>query len=97
VTSGGRYGRPGAAHRDQTYYARLLEAARHWLPELAREEPTHAWSVDLAVAHDLAPRLRPLHATVPGVAIEGLGALGVLPGTVLGQRAGAALAERVSS
>jgi glycine/D-amino acid oxidase-like deaminating enzyme len=96
VSSGGRYGRPGAVLRDPIYYRRLTEAARHWLPELACAQPTHAWSVDLAVAHDMVPHLRDLGAPLPGVAIEGLGALGILPGIVLGRRAGDELARRSS-
>jgi glycine/D-amino acid oxidase-like deaminating enzyme len=96
VASGGRYSRPGAVGRDALYYRRLAEAARHWLPELAEAQPTHAWAVDLAVASDLSPRLCELDARVPGLAIEGLGALGVLPGMVLGRRAGETLAERIS-
>jgi hypothetical protein len=47
--------------------------------------------VDLECSADLLPHLRPLTKSAPGVAIEGLGALGVLPGMVLGQRAGNAL------
>lgn len=89
VTSGGRYGRAGGSSRDANYHQRLALAARRWLPELAEREPTHAWAVDLEVAADLAPRLRPLDGGAPGFAVEGLGALGVLPGTVLGRRAAA--------
>lgn len=91
TVSGGRYGKPGASGRDAKYHARLADAARHWLPELAGERPTHAWAVDLAVAADMAPGIRPLGQAAPGAAIEGLGALGVLPGIVLGRRAGAAI------
>ncbi len=43
----------------------------------------------------MIPRLSPLGADATGVAIEGLGALGVLPGIVLGKRAGAAMADSV--
>jgi glycine/D-amino acid oxidase-like deaminating enzyme len=93
--SGGRYGRAGAARRDAHYHAQLAAAARHWLPELAGESPSHAWAVDLAVAHDLIPQARTLGQTAPGMAIEGLGALGVLPGIVLGRRAGEAVARAV--
>jgi hypothetical protein len=45
------------------------------------------WAVDLHVAADMVPGLRTLGGVAPGVAIEGLGALGVLPGIVLGRRA----------
>lgn len=95
VTSGGRYGRAGGSPRDGNYHRRLAAAARRWLPELRDVEPTHAWAVDLAVAADMIPHLRPLGEGAPGLAIEGLGALGVLPGIVLGRRAGETLARQV--
>src|SRR5262249_11528055 len=50
TVSGGRYGRAGGSPREAAYHARLADAARHWLPELAGAAPTHAWAVDLAVA-----------------------------------------------
>lgn len=87
VTSGGRYGRAGGSQRDGVYHKRLAEAARHWLPELAPAEPTHAWAVDLAVSADMVPHIRALGELAPGFAVEGLGALGVLPGIVLGEQA----------
>ncbi len=76
------------SHVDALYHQRLAEEARHWLPELAAAQPTHAWAVDLAMAADLSPRLRALEARRRDLPIEGLGALGVLPGIVLGRRAG---------
>jgi glycine/D-amino acid oxidase-like deaminating enzyme len=94
TVSGGRYGTPGATgERDAAYHTRMAEAARRWLPELAAVEPGWAWGVDLDCTPDLLPHLRPLTKSAPGLAIEGLGALGVLPGIVLGQRAGAELAR----
>ena len=93
TVSGGRYGAPGATERDAAYHARMAEAARGWLPELEDAEPRWAWGVDLDCSADLLPHLRPLTKSAPGVAIEGLGALGVLPGMVLGQRAGDDLAR----
>jgi glycine/D-amino acid oxidase-like deaminating enzyme len=93
TVSGGRYGAPGATERDGAYHARMAEAAQRWLPELAEIEPGWAWGVDLDCSPDLLPHLRPLAKSAPGLAIEGLGALGVLPGMVLGQRAGATLAH----
>src|SRR5262249_8402783 len=91
MASGGRYAPPGGSTRDKVYHQRLADAARRWLPELAGRAPSHAWAVDLAVAHDMVPRLSPLGTDATGVAIEGLGALGVLPGIVLGKRAGSDL------
>lgn len=62
-------------------------------PEFEGIEPRWAWAVDLDSTADLLPHLRPLTKSAPGLAIEGLGALGVLPGMVLGQRAGTDLAQ----
>ncbi len=95
--SGGRYGRPGGGPSDVRYHARLADGARRWLPELVGKEPTHAWAVDLAVAKDIIPALRELDGRAPALAIEGLGALGVLPGMVLGRRAGEQIAHRLTS
>jgi glycine/D-amino acid oxidase-like deaminating enzyme len=97
VVSGGRYGRAGAAQRDVHYHRQLAEAARHWLPMLAAEQPTHAWAVDLAVSAAMVPEARELGERAPGAAIEGLGALGVLPGIVLGRRAGESVAQRIAT
>ena len=97
VTSGGRYGRAGGSPREASYYQRLARGARHWLPELAQVTPSHAWAVDLDVSAELAPRLRALDDSgAPGIAVEGLGALGVLPGSILGRRAGEQMAQRLS-
>jgi glycine/D-amino acid oxidase-like deaminating enzyme len=97
VASGGRYGRAGGSPRAHRYHERLSQAARHWLPELGDTSPSHAWAVDLAVAADMIPTLRDLGKKAPGVAIEGLGALGVLPGMALGRRAGEQVARRLAT
>lgn len=97
TVSGGRYGKAGGSTHEANYYRRLIASARHWLPELASREPIYQWSVDLAVSADLVPNLRPLGEQAPGLSIDGLGALGVLPGTVLGQRGGAQIAQRISA
>jgi glycine/D-amino acid oxidase-like deaminating enzyme len=81
--SGGRYGRAGISKNDLSYFT-----AQRWLPELAGQEPHYRWAVDLYVAARLVPQLRKLGEKAPGWAIEGLGSLGVLPGIVLGERAG---------
>lgn len=91
--SGGRYGRAGFARNDAKYYARLATGARHWLPELANQEPLYTWGVDLDVTADMIPELHTLGEKAPGVSIDGLGALGVLPGIVLGRRAGLLVAK----
>lgn len=86
--SGGRYGKAGVTRHDTRYHQRLADAARHWLPELTHQQPHTTWAVDLQVAADMVPTLRPLGDIAPGFSIEGLGALGVLPGIVLGRRTG---------
>lgn len=96
TVSGGRYGKAGVARRDATYHQRLADAARRWLPELEGKEPAYAWGVDLAVSADMIPTLHNIGNAVPGYAIEGLGALGVLPGIVLGQQAGKQIATTLS-
>ena len=94
--SGGRYGQAGVTKRDAVYHKRLAAAAYHWLPELAGSEPVAAWGVDLDVTADLIPHIHPLANDETGVTIVGLGALGVLPGILLGRRAGRALVERLT-
>lgn len=86
--SGGRYGKAGSTRYDASYLQRLAQGTRRWLPELAEQEPLFQWAVDLDVAADMIPNLRSVGEQTPGVAIEGLGALGILPGVILGQRAG---------
>jgi glycine/D-amino acid oxidase-like deaminating enzyme len=86
--SGGRYGKAGVTQHDTRYHQHLADAARHWLPELTHTQPCATWAVDLQVAADMVPTLRSLGTSAPGFSIEGLGALGVLPGIVLGRRAG---------
>ncbi|HEX9037075.1 MAG TPA: FAD-dependent oxidoreductase [Ktedonobacterales bacterium] len=95
ISSGGRYGRAGGSPQEGAYFQRLARGARHWLPELAAATPTHAWAVDLDTAADLAPNARDLGAAAPGAAIEGLGALGVLPGIILGRDIGVRIASQI--
>lgn len=95
TVSGGRYGKAGVTRRDAAYYQRLANGARHWLPELQSYDPRYTWAVDLAVTADMIPTLRPFDTIAPGYVIEGLGALGVLPGTVLAERAGELIAQQL--
>jgi glycine/D-amino acid oxidase-like deaminating enzyme len=91
--SGGRYGKAGTTRDDAHYYQHLADETRRWLPELASAEPRFTWAVDLHVTEDMVPSLRTLGHAAPGVAIEGLGALGVLPGIVLGRHAAKCVVE----
>jgi len=95
TVSGGRYGKAGVTRHDAAYHKRLADAARHWLPELAEKEPRYSWAVDLTVTADMVPTLRDISDATSGFAIEGLGALGVLPGMALGQRAGKEIVARL--
>jgi glycine/D-amino acid oxidase-like deaminating enzyme len=95
VVSGGRYGKAGMTRSDSKYQQRLVEGVRHWLPEFQNQRPAYNWAVDLAVTANMVPILRPLGEHTPGFAIEGLGALGVLPGIVLGRRAGKQIVARI--
>jgi glycine/D-amino acid oxidase-like deaminating enzyme len=88
TVSGGRYGHAGVTHNDAKYYKHLTQAARHWLPELAHQEPVYTWGVDLDVTANMIPELHTFGEKTRGISIDGLGALGVLPGIVLGRRAG---------
>jgi glycine/D-amino acid oxidase-like deaminating enzyme len=85
--SGGRYGKAGTTRNDAHYFRHLADETRRWLPELAYAEPQFTWAVDLQVTADMVPTLRIFGHASPGAAIEGLGALGVLPGIVLGRQA----------
>jgi glycine/D-amino acid oxidase-like deaminating enzyme len=95
TVSGGRYGKPGGGRHEEKYYQRLAAGARRWLPELGDLTPTYQWSVDLETSAALVPQLRVCGRQAPGLAIEGLGALGVLPGLVLGKRGGELLAHTI--
>jgi len=97
TVSGGRYAKNGGSKHEETYYQRLAAGARRWLPELTRQQPRYQWGVDLDVTASMVPNLRVLGTQAPGLAIEGLGALGVLPGIVLGQRGGKLIARTIGS
>ena len=94
--SGGRYGKAGVTKNDSAYYKRLADATRRWVPELCGTDPTHRWAVDLYVTADLVPAMRVLKGDAPGVAIEGLGAHGVLPGMVLARQVADYLVGRLA-
>jgi glycine/D-amino acid oxidase-like deaminating enzyme len=96
TVTGGRYGRAGVTRNDAHYFCRLQESTYHWLPELAREQPAYRWAFDLEVTPHTIPVLNPLGRLAPAVSIDGLGALGVLPGIVLGEEAGRQIAAAVA-
>ena len=95
--SGGRYGKAGVTKNDSAYYRRLADATRRWVPELRGADPTHRWAVDLYVTAELVPAVRVLEGGAPGVAIEGLGAHGVLPGMVLARQAAEYVVGRLAN
>lgn len=86
TVSGGRYGAPGTDKADKSYHEKMAAATRQWVPSLANVEPDYCWAVDLHVAADLLPEI--VENDANSLSIQGLGALGVLPGIVLGQQAG---------
>ncbi|GAC1467960.1 MAG: FAD-binding oxidoreductase [Ktedonobacteraceae bacterium] len=92
TVSGGRYGHAGITRNDARYYKYLSDAARRWLPELAGQQPLYAWGVDLDVTANMIPELHTLGKNA--LSIDGLGALGVLPGIILGRRAGQLMTDR---
>ena len=95
--SGGRYGKARVAKNDESYFQRLADATRRWVPELRGASPAYRWAVDLKVTADLIPEMRVLVVDgAPGVAIEGLGAHGVLPSMVLARQAADYLVGQLS-
>jgi glycine/D-amino acid oxidase-like deaminating enzyme len=95
--SGGRYGKAGVTKNDNAYFQRLADATRRWVPELRGTNPTHRWAVDLYVTAGLVPAMRIVNEAAPGVAIEGLGAHGVLPSMVLARQAADYLMKQLST
>jgi glycine/D-amino acid oxidase-like deaminating enzyme len=88
TVSGGRYGQAGVSKNDENYHRKMIEAARKWLSCLKNELPAYAWAVDLNVTNDMIPEINYFSNELYGAKVAGLGALGVLPGMVLGARAG---------
>ncbi|MBU6450800.1 MAG: FAD-dependent oxidoreductase [Cyanobacteria bacterium REEB67] len=98
TTSGGRYARVGEDRAtDLRYHARMAAATTTWLPELRGHTPEYTWAVDLEVASDLVPHLTPLGREKRAYAIDGLGALGVMPGVVLARQAASKLAQKLKT
>jgi glycine/D-amino acid oxidase-like deaminating enzyme len=95
TVSGGRYGAPGTDKLDRSYHQKMTAATKQWVPALAEAEPDYCWAVDLHVAADLMPEI--VVKDVNSLSIQGLGALGVLPGIVLGQQAGIQITKNILS
>jgi len=95
TVSGGRYGAAGTDSQDAKYHVKMAQAARKWVPALAGQEPSHAWAVDLNVAPDLLPEIKTIEEN--HLSVQGLGALGVLPGIVLGAQAAQQLSSRLGA
>jgi glycine/D-amino acid oxidase-like deaminating enzyme len=96
TVSGGRYGKAGVSKNDGNYHRKMIEAARKWLPCLRSELPAYAWAVDLNVTNDMIPEINYFSNELYGAKVAGLGALGVLPGMVLGARAGIEAVQKAS-
>ena len=97
VCTGGPYGTAGDTAADADYFKAMANAVRKWIPELANAEPEYRWAVDLKVTPDMMPQLVDLNtAGAPGFSIAGLGALGVLPGILLGRMAATKLTTKLS-
>lgn len=94
TVSGGRYGTAGQSANDAKFHAAMIAATKAWLPALRKSEPSHMWAVNLEVAADMMPQSITLNKHPIALSIEGLGALGVLPGMVLGAEAGSKIARR---
>jgi glycine/D-amino acid oxidase-like deaminating enzyme len=93
TVSGGRYGSPGTDKLDRSYHEKMAAATKQWVPSLADSTPDYCWAVDLQVAADLLPEI--VVRDVNSLSIQGLGALGVLPGIVLGQQAGVQITKNI--
>ncbi len=92
TVSGGRYGAAGTSEFDPAYHKQMVAATKKWVPTL-KKDPKYCWAVDLHVAADLLPEI--IAQGDYRFSIQGLGALGVLPGMVLGKQAALMSAKRV--
>ncbi|HEY9756788.1 MAG TPA: FAD-dependent oxidoreductase [Oculatellaceae cyanobacterium] len=88
TVTGGKYGNAGQTSADERFHEGMIAAARSWMPALRKLSPTNKWAVDLEVASDMMPESVEVSKNPPAFSIQGLGALGVLPGMVLGKETG---------
>lgn len=93
VCTGGPYADANDIAVDTHHLSVMADTVRGWVPELAGKEPKYRWAVDLKVLPDMVPHLEQLSPAAPGYSINGLGALGVLPGILLGRKAATRLAS----
>jgi glycine/D-amino acid oxidase-like deaminating enzyme len=96
VCTGGLYAKAGDRAADPQHLEIMANKVRGWLPELQTAEPKYIWAVDLKVAPDMVPHLRHFGNKAPAASVEGLGALGVLPGILLGKKGALELVSRIS-
>jgi glycine/D-amino acid oxidase-like deaminating enzyme len=94
TVTGGRYGTAGQTANDAKFHNAMIAAAKGWMPALRTMEPSNMWAVDLEVDADMMPNIVALNESPIALSVEGLGALGVLPGMVLGEDAGSKIAAK---
>ena len=96
TVTGGKYGNAGQTTADERFHTAMIAAAKGWMPALRKLQPSHMWAVNLEVESDMMPQMIELSKEPLALSVEGLGALGVLPGMVLGKKAGLKIAEKCS-
>jgi glycine/D-amino acid oxidase-like deaminating enzyme len=97
TVTGGRYGHAGQTAGDLRFYQAMINATAEWVPQLQEVTPTRKWAVDLEVSSNTTPEIVCLSRSPLALSIEGLGALGALPGLVLGAEAAQHAVEAVSA
>lgn len=96
TVTGGKYGVAYQDTNDQRHHESMMEAAQIWLPDLRKVHPSHMWGVNLDVTAEMVPHLSEISEKPCAMSIDGLGALGVLPGMVLGRECGEKVASKVA-
>jgi glycine/D-amino acid oxidase-like deaminating enzyme len=87
VCTGGPYATAGDVAADAPHLAAMADTVHRWIPELRDASPKYTWAVDLKVTPEMLPQIKILNDEPHAVSIIGLGALGVLPGILLGRQA----------
>lgn len=96
VCTGGPYAEAGDEQADASHLDAMAQQVRNWLPHLCGSEPEYMWAVDLKVTPNMVPSVREFGEHLIGCAVEGLGALGVLPGILLGRKAATKVVSHIS-